>query len=75
MAEPSSEEIELLDPDEAIRWLRRRGVARTRATLAAWRTAARPGGPPFRRLAGRVFYSVSDLEQWVRGVRQVPGTP
>ena len=42
------------------------------ATLESMRT--RGGGPPFRKLNGRVFYLPEDLDAWVRETRPVRST-
>jgi hypothetical protein len=40
-------------------------IGRSVATLATQRT--RGGGPPFRKLGGRVVYPADSLEQWIAG--------
>jgi sugar lactone lactonase YvrE len=34
-------------------------------TLANWRSQGK--GPKFRRLGGRIFYALADVEAWERG--------
>jgi hypothetical protein len=42
------------------------------ATLESMRT--RGGGPPFRKVNGRVFYLPGDLDTWVAEIRPVRST-
>ncbi len=42
------------------------------ATLESMRT--RGGGPPFRKLNGRVFYLPEDLDAWIAETRPVRST-
>lgn len=39
------------------------GIGTTTGTLANWRSKGQ--GPKFVRIAGRVFYLKSDVEQWL----------
>ena len=53
----------LLDTAAAAQRLTTLGVRRSPATLRKLRTLG--GGPPYRRLNGRAFYTERDLVQWI----------
>jgi hypothetical protein len=60
------------DTDAASGWLKERGISRRPKTLRKLRCVG--GGPRFRRLNGRPFYTVPDLEQWVESLLSAPAT-
>lgn len=61
-ADLHSQTIERMNPSEASKFL---GVAKS--TLDAWRSQGK--GPPFYRLANRVFYRRGDLTAFVEACK------
>ena len=55
-----------LNPKEAVEYVRSRGVNCSVATLASWRHSGKTG-PRFRRIAGRVYYAVEDVNAFIDG--------
>ena len=53
----------LLDTTSAAQRLTALGVRRSPATLRKLRTVG--GGPPYRHLNGRAFYTERDLVEWI----------
>jgi hypothetical protein len=51
------------DSDAASAWLTARGVKRSTKTLRKLRCVG--GGPAFRHLNGRPYYTEADLQQWL----------
>jgi hypothetical protein len=63
---------QIFDTDAASGWLKERGISRKPKTLRKLRCIG--GGPRFRRLNGRPFYTAPDLEQWVCSMLSAPAT-
>lgn len=53
--------IDSFTPDELAQEL---GV--TKGTLATWRSSKPRRGPEFHRIAGRIHYMRTDVEQWIQ---------
>jgi hypothetical protein len=62
----------LLDTFAASQWLAEYGISRSPKTLRKLRCVG--GGPRFRRLNSRPFYTAPDLEQWVESLLSEPAT-
>ena len=53
----------LLTTRAAADYIRERGITLSHTTLQDWRTQRR--GPPWSKVAGRVYYAPSDLSRWI----------
>ena len=62
MSETKSNSQDLLTTPEAAQRLRLK-----ESTLAIWRSQANPRGPKFVKLSGKVFYRLTDLEDYIEG--------
>jgi hypothetical protein len=60
----------LMDSETAAQWLTAHGVHRTQATLRKLRCIG--GGPQFRRLNGRPYYTATDLAAWAESRLSAP---
>jgi hypothetical protein len=61
---------QLLHTAAAAEWLTAQGVRRTEKTLRKLRCVG--GGPRFRRLNGKPYYTQSDLIEWVESRLTAP---
>jgi len=61
-----------LTPDEAIADLHKRGFRTTLGTLKNWRSNGK-SGLKFYRVAGKIYYSSGDLEEWINQCRFAEG--
>jgi hypothetical protein len=60
----------LYDGEAAEAWLRERGIARSSKTLRKLRCIG--GGPRFRRLGRRCYYTEDDLAEWIEAQLSPP---
>lgn len=60
----------LLDTEAAAEWLTANGVRRTPATLRKLRCIG--GGPRYRRLNGKPYYTEPDLIGWIEARLSAP---
>ena len=54
-----------LDPDAAANYLESLGLGFSKGTLAVWRSKGK--GPRYRKVACRIFYRRSDLDEFAEG--------
>jgi hypothetical protein len=61
-----------LKDTEAVAYLHERGVDLSPATMKNWRSYGK-SGLRFHRIAGKIYYSVADIESWLNQSRFAEG--